>query len=276
MIFYTSDDEKLLFNKARQKAFLSLSQTLNEAIEKEGVTEKGFADRWLENIYMKGDLYRNGWYDPPRSGIAVLSNERIDFDSLRNERFFSNDTPIDFKNGYLYAYCSPVEKSDGFIGDMSITLYFGKDERVVSHFRNVRGAIQEIFDSLSDMEYACDLYDHSLSVFEKRGLRSNMISRTDTSPSNLGHTFTHLDSIGTNDILSKEEIGHLSSSRCFINADAKWKFCDGMQFTIEPQLLSVTDPSLHKVTHHYVVKRKGDDFIVCNDIDLLLNRFGLI
>ena len=276
MILYTSDNNELVFNKARQKAFLSLLDTLDMCFGKTDTTEKKFADLWLENMHRKGGLFQNGWYDPPKSGIAVLTDQRLNFDSLRNENFFSDDSLIDWKEGHLYAYCSPVERSDGHIGDMSVTLYFGKDEKIISHFKNVRGAIQDIFDALPEFEYACDLYEYSLSVFAKRGLMSNMISRTDTSPSNLGHSFTHLDDPEKDEYLTRDQIDHLSKTRRFINPDANWKIEEGMQITIEPQLLSLSDPSLYKVTHHYVVKKSGDDYIICNDIDLILRRIGLI
>ena len=73
----------------------------------------------------------------------------------------------------------------------------------------------------------------------------------------------------------KNDIKYLSINRQFINAQADCKFIDGIQFTIEPQLLSLDNPDLYKVTHHYVIKKVEDGFIICNDIDYLLDRYGL-
>ena len=102
-----------------------------------------------------------------------------------------------------------------------------------------------------------------------------MISRTDSLPSNLGHTFAHLEEIADKAELTKEEIDHLSSSRHFLNQGADFVFEEGLQFTVEPQLLSLNDASFPKVTHHFVVKKREDGFIVCNDIDELLEEFEL-
>ncbi|MBR4471638.1 MAG: M24 family metallopeptidase [Erysipelotrichaceae bacterium] len=276
MVLYTSNDNDLIFNKARQKAVMALQETIDEFYGKKGITEKAFAQRWLDKMSEKGEIFGKGWYCPPPYGMAVLSGKRLNFDSLRNEEFWSNDTLIDWEDGLLYAYCSPVEKSDGYIGDMSITLYFGKDEKIREHFRNCRKAAQDIFEYLNVAEDPDELYAYSLKAFKNRGLRSNVISRTDPKPSNLGHTFTHLNEGREKEELNQEMINHLSSSRKFLNGSSGLSFEEGMQFTVEPQLISLTDESLPKVTHHFVVKKKDDDFIVCNDIDSLLNRFDLI
>lgn len=276
MVLYTSNDNDLIFNKARQKAVMALQETIDEFYGKKGITEKAFAQRWLDKMSEKGEIFGKGWYCPPPYGMAVLSGKRLNFDSLRNEEFWPNDTLIDWEDGLLYAYCSPVEKSDGYIGDMSITLYFGKEEKIREHFRNCRKAAQDIFEQLKVAEDPDELYAYSLKAFENRGLRSNVISRTDPKPSNLGHTFTHLNEGREKEELSQEMINHLSSSRKFLNGSSGLSFEEGMQFTVEPQLISLADESLPKVTHHFVVKKKDDDFIVCNDIDSLLKRFDLI
>ena len=275
MIYYTNNNKDLIFNKAREKAYTALLETLDFLYGKDNISELDFKKLWLSNISNRNNVIAQGWYNPPIDGMAVLSDDKLNFDSLRNEEFFSDNTIIDWNNGYLYAYCSPVEKSDGYIGDMSITLYFGKDERVIEHFKNVRKAIQDIFDNLEIFNSPKDLYNYSLDVFKNHHLVSNVISRTDNMPSNLGHTFTHLDNAENKEMLNENDIKYLSTNRQFINVQADWKFIDGIQFTIEPQLLSLDNPDLYKVTHHYVAKKVEDGFIICNDIDYLLDRYGL-
>ena len=158
---------------------------------------------------------------------------------------------------------------------MSVTLYFGKDEKIKEHFRNCRAAAEDIFDHLEDSEGPGELFRYSQEVFRSRGLLSNVISRTDSLPSNLGHTFAHLEEITDKAELTKEEIDHLSSSRHFLNQGADFVFEEGLQFTVEPQLLSLNDASFPKVTHHFVVKKTGSGFVVCNDIDELLEECEL-
>ena len=276
MISYTLQNEDLIFNSARHRATSCLEKTLDEFYGKSGISEKTFAVRWLERMTENEDLFEQGWYSPPPCGIAVLSDERLNFDSLRNESFWPSDRQIDWMNGFLYAYSSPVDRKTGYIGDMSVTLYFGKDERIREHFCNCRKAAGDIFEHLDKTDGPAELYDYSLKVFESRGLISNVISRTDSMPSNLGHSFTHLKDPSVVSRLSKTEIEELSASRKFLNANAKWHFEEGGQFTIEPQLLSLADPSFPKVTHHFVVKKTVEGFIVCNDIDRLLKRYDLI
>ena len=275
MIFYTSENEELIFNSARQKATSALQETLKEFYGKEEISERIFAQRWLERLSEKKDVYAKGWYSPPPYGTAVLSGDRLNFDSLRNEKFWPSERIIDWRDGFLYAYCSPVDKISGYMGDMSVTLYFGKDEKIKEHFRNCRAAAEDIFDHLEDSEGPGELFRYSQEVFRSRGLLSNVISRTDSLPSNLGHTFAHLEEIADKAELTKEEIDHLSSSRHFLNQGADFVFEEGLQFTVEPQLLSLNDASFPKVTHHFVVKKREDGFIVCNDIDELLEEFEL-
>ena len=275
MIFYTSENEELIFNSARQKATSALQETLKEFYGKEEISERIFAQRWLERLSEKKDVYAKGWYSPPPYGTAVLSGDRLNFDSLRNEKFWPSERIIDWRDGFLYAYCSPVDKISGYMGDMSVTLYFGKDEKIKEHFRNCRVAAEDIFDHLEDSEGPGELFRYSQEIFRSRGLLSNVISRTDSLPSNLGHTFAHLEEIADKAELTKEEIDHLSSSRHFLNQGADFVFEEGLQFTVEPQLLSLNDASFPKVTHHFVVKKREDGFIVCNDIDELLEEFEL-
>ena len=276
MIRYTLENENLVFNSAREKATACLEKTLDELYGREGISEKIFAGQWLRHMSEEEDLFEQGWYSPPPQGIAVLSDERLNFDSLRNEVYWPSDRMIDWNDGFLYAYSSAVDRKTGYIGDMSVTLYFGKDERIREHFRNCRVAARDIFEHLDLSDGPAELYAYSLKVFEERGLRSNVISRTDAMPSNLGHSFTRLDDPSSVSKLDKAEIDHLSQARKFLNASAKWEFVKGEQFTIEPQLLSLKDPSLFKVTHHFVVRKTDDGCVVCNDIDRLLEKYGLI
>lgn len=276
MIRYTLENENLVFNSAREKATACLEKTLDELYGREGISEKIFAGQWLRHMSEEEDLFEEGWYSPPPQGVAVLFDERLNFDSLRNEAYWPSDRMIDWNDGFLYAYSSAVDRKTGYIGDMSVTLYFGKDERIREHFRNCRGAARDIFEHLDLSDGPAELYAYSLKVFEERGLRSNVISRTDAMPSNLGHSFTRLDDPSSVSKLDKAEIDHLSQTRKFLNASAKWEFEKGEQFTIEPQLLSLKDPSLFKVTHHFVVRKTDDGCIVCNDIDRLLKKYGLI
>ena len=276
MIRFTEDDRSRIFNPARQTAFLKLSETLAESEGKENVTELDFRDLWLEKMSSDEEISADGWYSPPPYGMAVLSGSRLNFDSLRNQSYWPVSKKIDFKDGLLYAYASPVDRVTGRMGDLSVTLYFGKDERIRSHFQKCHEATTEVFLALERTRTAGELFQLSQEIFSRFGLKSNVISRTDNMPINLGHTFECLPEDLRDGELSDEKRQLLSNSRRFLNSSAKWQFIPGMQFTVEPQLISAEDPDLPKVTQHYVVLAEKNGFTVCNDIDLILNRYTLI
>lgn len=262
------------FNYARGKAYSGLEKTLDELFGKPEVTETMFRDRWSENM-SGSDVIADGWYSPPPKGIAVLTDGRVNFDSLRNSCNWSDGTAIDW-DGVLYAYASPVDRRTGLIGDISVTLYFGKDQKIRDHVRRCHDATIELFERLGEAESAGDLFRMSQSVFEKHRLKSTVISRTDNMPINLGHTFPCLNEAPEGETLSEDEKNGISRARKFLNSSAEWGFENGLQFTVEPQLVSLDDPDLPKITQHYVVKACGDDFIVCNDIDSMLRKYDLI
>ena len=276
MTRYTRDDSRLIFNPARQKAFLSLRETLAETYGLPGISEKGFRDLWLLKMGDDGTTIADGWYCPPPRGTAVLFGERITFDSLRNEYNWSGDTMIDWHSDLLYAYASPVDRTSGRIGDTSVTLYFGPNTAVSDHIRRCHDAVMDVFESLGKAQTAGALFDLSREIFLRHRLRDCVISRTDSAPSNLSHTFPKLESVPADGILSEEDIRMISTSRRFINTNADWEFTDGLQFTVEPQLMSYDDESLPQITQHYVVRYEAGVFTVCNDIDIILADYDQI
>ena len=274
MIRYTERGAEL-FNSARQKAYSSLEKTLDSLYGVEEVTEIRFRDEWLRRMDEEGGIFSDGWYCPPPRGTAVLTGNRVMFDSLRNDYNWSGNGKIDWQ-GVLYAYASPVDRTGGQIGDISVTLYFGSDSRIRDHVRNCHKATMEVFERLEEADTADDVFRMSQEVFLDHGLKSLVISRTDDMPINLGHTFTKLGRAPEGEQLSGEERNELSSGRKFLNDAACWGFEEGLQFTVEPQLVSTDDESLPKITQHYVVKKDKDGFVVCNDIDRLLLKYKLI
>ena len=274
MTFYTEKGSPS-FNRAREVACLSLEKTLVEMHGEANVTELMFRDRWLDNMRGTGDVLADGWYSPPPKGAAVLTNDRVNFDSLRNPYNWSDDTEI-YWNGVLYAYASPIDRESGYIGDISVTLYFGRDNKIIDHVKRCHEATMAVFERLGEAETAGELFRISQSIFEQYHLKSTVISRTDDMPINLGHTFPFLTDVQQKETLSEDDKLTVSRSRKFLNAGAQWGFEDDLQFTVEPQLVSVDDPSLPKITQHYVVQAKNGNFTVCNDIDRLLEKYSLI
>lgn len=264
------------FNIARQKAFETFCVTLKELYNKENITEKIFKNKWQSVLAKEPDIIVDGWYNLPPEGMAVLFGSRVNFDSLRNQKNWANDTTIDWQNHLLYAYCSPVDKLSGIIGDMSVTLYFGKNEKIINHIKNCHDAIEEIFSSLDKFENSQKLFLYSEQIFEKHKLKNCIISKTDNTPLDLGQTFPLLTDLQMKNFLTEEEKLKISKARKFINQNSNWEFTQGMQFTIEPQLISTENLELPQISQHYLVKKTEDKFIICKDIDELLRKYKLM
>lgn len=267
---YTLNHKELIFNECRQKAYVSFKKTLNNIYGKDNITEEVFQKEWFNNLEQEENIIADGWYNPPKYGMAVLFGSRVSFDSLRNEDNWPKDIIIDWKNDMMYAYCSPVDKQTGIIGDMSITLYFGKDKKILNHMYNCHKAVNEIFDNLNQIKDSYNLFCMSEDIFEKHNLKNCIISKTDNTPLDLGHTFPRWQRI--KEKLEDEDIKIISKSRQFINKNTNWEIKENMQFTIEPQLISTVDSSLPQISQHYLIKKDSDGYIICNDIDEILQK----
>lgn len=261
------------FNNGRKVAFQALKETLEFYINKENTTEKTFFDMWQRNIVKEGNVIADGWYCPPPKGMAVLFGDRISFDSLRNQQNWVSDVEIDWKNDMFYGYCSPVDKQTGRIGDIAVTLYFGRDKEIIEHIKKCYQSVSEIFSRLDTLKNSKELFDCSQEIFQKYRLKNSAISKTDIIPMNLGHTFPRLEGLQNKDSLTDEEKGIISKARKFINESSCWDFEDDIQFTVEPQLVSLDNPELPKIAQHYLIKKTRDQFIVCRDIDELINKY---
>lgn len=263
------------FNGARQKAFDSLCITLDTLYGKYNISEIDFKNEWYHNLEKQNDIIADGWYNPPSKGMAVLFGDRVSFDSLRNEKNWANNTIINWNKDLLYAYCSPIDKISGIIGDLSLTLYFGKDEKIINHIKNCYNAVQEVFNNLNNFQNSQELFIGSEKIFTKHKLKNCIISKTDDTSLDLGHTFPKLDNIQNKNSLTKEDKQKISQARMFINENSKWNFTKELQFTIEPQLISIENPELPQISQHYLVKKSKNEFIICQDIDYLFRKFTI-
>ncbi|MCL2338999.1 MAG: hypothetical protein FWC51_03555 [Proteobacteria bacterium] len=269
-----------IFNPAREAAIAAFLKTLSD-MDQKIVTEIEFRDMWLRNIAMIGTIIADGWYNPPPRGAAVLfgprnNPDRISFTSLRAEKFWpTHKNTADWKNGFIYAYCSPVHKETGIIGDVSFCLYLGKDKRLRDHFINAHTATAALLAQLPTVSNSLDLFKLSQTVFADYNLANNIASINDPLNNNIGHTFPSIGPIETK-TLTQAQKDRISHARRFINGGEPFDFADGMQFTIEPQLTSVADPTLPKVTLHYLAQKVPNGFNLCTGVDILSAKYGLV
>jgi hypothetical protein len=269
-------------NYGRLVAYQTFRETLLETHGRSGISELAFRDAWLARMRRDPRLYESGWYVPPPCGLAVLfgrraTPERITFHSLRDEASWPSDAVMHWKEGLLYAYCSPVDNVEGLPGDFALTLYFGADERLRKHFRNCYAAVHEVLAAVAPTMEARELFDTSQRVFARRGLENAVVSSTDTVSLDLGHTLPALDQedLCSAIALSADARQHIRQARRFISSAHGWQLGSAEQITIEPQLISVADPSLPQISFHYVVVL-GARPTILDECDDLFRMFELI
>lgn len=267
------------FNYAREISVESFMETIAYGKCQNVFTEKQFMKHWIKCLEKNQSVIADGWYNPPPYGMAILSGgieypSRISFASLRTESNWPKDIPINWSEGLLYAYSSAVNKHSGMPGDFALTLYFGKDNRIINHFKNTYQATMEVIEQLESIGSSKELYITAETIFKRYNLKNCVISKTDIVPTDLGHTLPVV--LGESCYrLSKKDIDLISKSRCFINAYSDWKFDDGMQFTIEPQLVSTQDCTLPQVSYHFLINKDGQ-FQVADDVKRILQTYNLI
>ena len=61
-------------------------------------------------------------------------------------------------------------------------------------------------------------------------------------------------------LLSADQKDAIRKARLFLNNATDWNFVDYLQFTIEPQLVSVDDPDLPEIAYHYMARGTGPSF----------------
>ncbi len=265
------------FNVTRVLAMEALTETLDDLIGKSGISEKKFHDEWFHRMAAKPYVLADGWYSPPPQGMAILFGDRSNCRSLREQKYWSSSRMVDWRNDVFFAYASPVGLADGLPGDVSLTLYFGSNPAVREHFKSTYNVTKGLVDELEAGKYetSFDLVFAANTAFARAGCRNMVYSVTDPASINFGHTFPALKIAPGQTALTPEQREQLRMSRLYLNAVTKWAFSDHLQFTFQPELLSLYDPALPKVRYHYLA-RGGETFEVCRNVDTLIKRFDLI
>ena len=142
------------------------------------------------------------------------------------------------------------------------------------HIKDCYNAVQEVFKELDKLGNSAELFSCSEQIFAKYQLKNFIISKTDDNPLDLGHTFPKLENLEGKECLTEIEKQKISKARKFINADSIWNFEEGMQFTIEPQLISIKDSSLPQISQHYLVKKEEGKFMISDDVKQTLEKYN--
>jgi hypothetical protein len=270
-------------NQGRRLAYETFRATLAELLGQNGVTELRFRDEWLARLREQPQLTLSGWYEPPPQGIAVLfghddSEVPFSFASLRPSAYWPSERTMNWSRGLMYAYCSPIHLADGLPGDFGITLYFGRDPLVRSHFAAALSITHDIMQEITPRTMARPLFRHSEAMFREAGLRNNVASVTNSLSVDLGHSLPVVRSadLGSGRKLSAAAKSSIEKGRLFISESSDWALCRSEQFTIEPSLVSVKYPTLPQVSPHYVVEVSEHNVTIQDECDTLLAELDLL
>lgn len=269
------------FNHTRLRAIEAFAATLDACFGDESVTEEAFHRLWMDRLALDRTIISDGWYQPPPRGAVVLAATahdpgRISFSTLRDQEYWPAARSIRWRDGLLYVYCSPVSRREGLPGDFAVTLYFGQDPRLRQHFMAAHRAVSQLLQSIQHNETPAALFSRSQVMFARYHLRNTVMSVSDTTPLNLGHTFPSIEPAQLADHLSDDQRELMRNERLFLNEQSEWVLEEGVQFTIEPQLRSTETPDLPQVAFHYLLRTKGATVELQADVDDILGRYGLL
>lgn len=262
--------------KTRKLSANILLKTL-KIIKNENISEKKIKELWQCQLSRNPSVYEKGWYEQPPDGFAVLicnstNPKRLDFSSLREEHFYPKPNIFLSIDSVSFFYCSPVNKVRNIIGDFSITLYRGNDQKIIDHIKKVFIITKAIADYAQIGMNMNEIYKFGLSLFDKYQVRNIDYSVTDGMDVNIGHTIPWTYEVMNNEEKYILKTGNwdniknmISKKRKFINKDQELKIQENMIFTIEPKLKSSLDSSIPAITFHVIVAfRKGKKSVINN------------
>jgi hypothetical protein len=270
-------------NEGRRLAFETFRATLLDLLGRDGVTEVRFRNEWQQRLRDQPQLSTNGWYDPPPEGIAVFfghddADPPFAFTSLRPPSFWPAERTINWRRGLMYGYCSPVNLPDGMPADFGVTLYFGNDPSVRQHFKRALSTTRQLLRELTPKTSSRTLFRWSESLFREAGMRNNVESVTNSVPVDLGHSLPLIREPQLKNGRRLTEAGRdvVQRGRLFISESSDWPLSLAKRITIEPNLISVTNPRLPQVSPHYVAVIADDHVNICNECDNLLSEMDLL
>lgn len=272
--------------RTRELGAKALLETLKVVKDKIS-SEKEVKEIWQRQLSSNPSVYEKGWYEPPPDGFAVLACDdlnpkRLDFSSIREEKFWpKNDIFLSIDNTSFF-YCSPIDKTRGIIGDFAVTLYGGDDQKTIEHIKKSLAVTKKIADYAKIGMSISEVNQFGLSLFDKFKLKNLDCSITDSMNINIGHTVPW-----TYEVMNREERSILnggnwnelkdmiSSKRKFVNGSQELKIQENMIFTVEPKLKSAFDPSIPAATFHMLVVFKGSDKTIVSNFGEIFKEWDM-
>lgn len=246
--------------RTRRIAIDALYATLKRTLKsKHPVSETEFRDAWLTELRKSKAIYRDGWYIPPPSGIAVLfgppiKGGRTYYEHLRVEKMWPRkDIYLGGENTMIYVYCSPVNKKGYVIGDIGLSIYLGKNPKIKKHLKKCLDLNKKVFDYIEVGKTISNVNKYAFKLMKDSGLSNDVVALNDPSGSNIGHSVPVIDEKWTKktDWATKKDF--IAGKRIYFNGIEQSKFKKGMAMTIEPRMVSIGDKDIPLTSFHTIV-----------------------
>lgn len=276
----TPDKKLEICKNTREIAANTLYTVLSTVLKSnKKISEAKFRDLWLKELQKHPAILSSGWYDPPPHGLIVLfgtdaNPARLDFTSVRSQEWWPRDDVfLDKKSGVLFLYASPVDKQTGIIGDFELTLYLGSKTDIQNHLNQNLTIIQQIVSFIDVGKSFADITVFANISLEKNGLTNNIISTSDPTAVNIGHSIPFSCEEPTQDEIrvlreanTKTVANMISNKRVFVNNAEQFMVRPGMAFTIEPRSKVKRKPHICLAGYHTIVliKENGEKELLTN------------
>lgn len=238
----------------------------------DNVSEVELREKILSEIAAHHDLFPQGWYAPPPSGVGILFDispfTRLQFKSLRNPESYPNKQSIFKKESVGIIYFSPVDKNTDMIGDIGFTIYNGDNEKIKQHIKKCFSITKKIAEYAKVGMKFSELYFYAQDLLKKE-LKIVGWMTTTSDPNlgiNLGHTIPGSFENNLNFGDSFDEIQEtIKNNRIYINQVENFVIPETCAFTVEIRLADVGNPDLPNAFFHFIVTfDKGQKAILEN------------
>jgi len=278
---------KLKINQSiRQKASLSCSNILKEVLQSSSaISEINFKNKWQDELDKFTDIEEGGWYNPPPDGFGVLFGkesdiERLNYPSLRPQKYWPKDN-LYFDNtglGYLYASPYSIIECIPIIGDFGFSCYLGKVAKIRVHFKKSFEVLNKLIENIKAGISFKELFRISSEIIGRNDLQIYMLSITDKAEISIGHTIPFI----TKDPNPKQQKdinsanpqaihNIISRSRKFISSQEKYIISNNCAFTFEPRFISSKNSSLPMFSFHTTIQFVSGKKVVLSNMDKIIN-----
>jgi len=253
-------------------------------VDLENNSEIEIAQKILIEVGKHKEIFPEGWYNPPPSGVAVLLDEkpfkRLQFKTIRDSEYWPKNISYFEKKSVGIIYFSSVDQSTNMIGDIGFTLYKGEDDEIKRHIEVCYKAIlsvakhAEVGMSFSELcEFGKELFKDKFKITKWISLSSGILEKGSM---NLGHTIPGVFEADFNFGNNFEEIREtIRTKRIFINSNEEFKIPETCAFTLEARLADEKKEYLPNTFFHFIVCFDEGKKIILENFDEIFRTVGM-